>query len=144
MTASKTITLCLVSLVAVVGFGGWMYMSPQVHTVVVTVPDGERVFGVWCRDEHPELPFVEGGVATVRIPETGLLRARRLDVVHSWHQQHHVDRDGRTVTDVRGMGAMTSSRWPGTLHLWFRGTERDFAFAEAFRTQFCIKHGLER
>jgi len=144
MTASYRTALGLVSVVAVAVFGGWMYMPPWVHTVVFIVSDGEGVFGVWCRDEHPELPFVEGGVATVRIPETGLLRARRLDVVHSWHQQHHVDRDGRTVTDVRGMGAMTSSRWPGTLHLWYRGTERDFAFAELFRTQFCIKHGLER
>jgi hypothetical protein len=112
--------------------------------VIITVPDADGFFAVWCRDGHPEVVEVQDRVARFSIPQDGLLLASSMACLEDWHTERYVDRRGQAVEDVHGLGTSVSSRWDGALALWYRGPKTSFMYNSRAQQAWISKKGIGR
>lgn len=117
--------------------------ATRIHTVIITVPDGDGFFAVWVRDEHPDVVKVDGGVAVFSVPQMRLLRAKSMSCLRGWHFERFVDRGGKRVDDVQGLGSMSSSSWDGDIEWWYRGPETDLMYSIEAKQAWLAKQGIE-
>jgi hypothetical protein len=144
MSWKRRMVIGAVSIVALAA-AAWCWREvTRVHTVIITVPDGDGYFVVWRRDAHPDVVEVQERVARFAIPSDGLLRARSMACLQDWHTERYVDRLGQVVEDVHGLGTAVSSSWDGAMTWWYRGAKSNLMFDNKARAAWLSKKGIAR
>ena len=125
--------------------GAWCWReATRIDTVIITVPDADGFFAVWCQPAHPDVVEVHGRVARFSIPQDGLLRARSMTCLNDWHTERHVGSQGEAVEDVHGLGCSVSSEWSGTIYWWYRGAKTDGMYSSQARSLWLSRKGVVR
>ncbi len=125
--------------------GAWCWRAAtSFPVVIITVPDADGLFGVWCRDSHTDVVDVQGRTSTFSIPQDGLLRAASMACLNTWHTELHVDRRGQRVENVHCVGTTVSSEWEGSVTLWYRGTATSPWSSSEAQGAWLIQKGIVR